>query len=163
MSSLNPHLAAHTHGHDGLHADHRRPSTIGLRLRVYCRRRRLDEMLADGASPKASPELTLRAGQLTGERHRRALADSLEAVVATAQGSIRGRSATPPLARRDVRAASAALIGLARDLREDANVDSRGVALTQRLLTDGTGPIYIYGPNDALWHAAREATAALHA
>jgi hypothetical protein len=62
---------------------------------------------------------------------------------------------------RDVRASRSELIHLAQVLRENRDVYASGVALTQRLLTDGMGPLYIYGLEDELWHAARDAIAAL--
>jgi hypothetical protein len=134
---------------------------IGLRLRVLSRRARLDRMLADGVDPQESHELALRATQLVSGRTRRALADSLDEVVRIADGDRRRRSASPALAIRDVRASTAALLGLARGLREDREVDVRGVALAQQLLTNGSGPLYVYGQDDELWHAARDATTAL--
>jgi hypothetical protein len=60
-----------------------------------------------------------------------------------------------------VRAARAALRDLAFALRSDGPVSAQGVALTERLLTDGTSPLYLERTNDALWRAAVEATQAL--
>jgi hypothetical protein len=99
--------------------------------------------------------------QLTGSRHRRALARSLEEAVSLAHVERPWRTASPPLATRDVRAARAELIQLAQVLRENRDVYASGVALAERLLTDGSGPLYRYGLDDALWHAARDAIAAL--
>jgi hypothetical protein len=130
-------------------------------VRTGLRRASLDRLLAQGVTPAESPELALRALQLTRARHRRSLADSLEEVVGVAQGERRGRSASPSLATRDIRASSPVLLQLARVLREDRDVYASGVALTQRLLTDGMGPLYVYGLDDELWHAARDAVAAL--
>ena len=132
-----------------------------LRVRVLWARGRLDGMLARGADPGPSPELALRAAQLTARRHRAALADSLEDVVHTAEGRRSTRSARPPLASREVRAARAALLGIAFQLRQDAEVHPAGVVLAQRLITDGSGPLYIHAQHDGLWHAARDAAAAL--
>ncbi len=159
MSSLNPHLPVHADERWG--AAPRGPSTLALRARVLRRRSRLDAMLARGAAAEESPELTLRAAQLTGRRHRATLADSLEDVVRTAEGHGLRRTVRPPLAGGEVRAARAALLGLAYQLRQSAGVQPAGVVLTQRLITDGTGPLYVHAQNDALWHAAREAGAAL--
>jgi hypothetical protein len=132
-----------------------------LRIRVVLRRARLQRMLADGASPDDSPELALRAAQIVGKRNRIALADSLEDVLHRSASGRRRRSSSPSLATRDVRACSAPLLGLALLLRSDGQVGVRGVALTQRLLSDGTGPLYVYGRDDQLWRALREASAAL--
>jgi hypothetical protein len=132
-----------------------------VRVRTGLRRASLDRLLAEGVTPAESPELGLRALQLTRARHRRALAKSLEEVVSVAQGERRWRTASPPLARRDVRASRSELIQLAQVLRENRDVYASGVALTQRLLTDGMSPLYVYGRDDELWHAARDAIAAL--
>jgi hypothetical protein len=70
-------------------------------------------------------------------------------------------SARVPIRRREVIAATPSLLGLARDLRELADAKPRGVALASRLLTDGTGPLYVYGRDGALVRAVWEATAAL--
>jgi hypothetical protein len=99
--------------------------------------------------------------QVTRRRHRRALASNLEEVVSIAQGQRRVRAAAPPLATRDVRASSSVLLELAQTLRENRDVYASGVALAQHLLTDGSSPLYVYGRADELWHAARDAIAAL--
>jgi len=154
MSSLTPHLSEHR-----LHSHRRRSPRV--RVGVLLRRGHLDAMLAAGAGSGESPELALRAGQLSDMRNRRVLAHRLEEIVRTANGRGSWRSARPPLAARDIRAASMQLMQLARDLCEQPEVEPAGVALTQRLLTDGTGPLYVYGQNDALWRAVRDARAAL--
>jgi hypothetical protein len=159
MSSFTPPLSANR-------AEQRvknpyRPSGIGLRFRVFLRRARLDAMLGDGISREQSPELSLRASQLTRRRQRRAVANSLEEVLRTAQGDGPRRTACPPLARRDIRACRAALLQLAQVLREESEADATGVVLARRLLMDGTSPLYVYGRDDELWHSARRASAAL--
>jgi hypothetical protein len=52
-------------------------SSTGLAIRVLLLRSRLDELLLSGVDPEQSPDLTLRAAQLTSSRHRRVLADSV--------------------------------------------------------------------------------------
>ncbi len=160
MSSQHLHLSAH--GTRRGSADKRRSHPLAVRVCVLCRWRRLDEMIAQGADPRESPELSRRAAQLTRKRHRGVIADSLEEVILLARnGTGAMRSARAPIARHEVRAAAPALLELARDLRECPEVEPRGVVLAGRLLTDGTGPLYVYGQNDALWRAVREADAAL--
>jgi hypothetical protein len=134
---------------------------LGLRVRVLLARTRLDRSLAEGADPSESPEIALRAVQIISGRHRRMLAAGLDRILAEADGrSPRRSSAIQPIAR-DVRAARAALIELSFALREDAAVEPAGVALTQRLMTDGAGPLYVSSRDDALWHAVRDAREAL--
>jgi hypothetical protein len=143
------------------HLSPSRSPTLALRLRVQMRRGRLDELLASGADPQESPELALRATQLVRQSNRYALADSIEEVVRVAAKGEALMSARVPIRRREVIAATPSLLGLARDLRELADAKPRGVALASRLLTDGTGPLYVYGRDSALVRAVWEATAAL--
>jgi len=159
MSSLTPHLSRHRMR--DAHAP--APAAIGLRMRVMLHRGRLDAMLAAGSRCGESPELALRARQLGNPRNRRVLADSLEEIVRAAHGRGARRSSRPALASRDVRATSVQLLELARELRDCPQVEPAGVALAQRLLTNGTGPLYVYGRNDALWRAVCDAKAALGA
>jgi hypothetical protein len=100
--------------------------------------------------------------QLTRPRHRRALASNLEEVVSIAHGRRRGRAAAPPLAISDIRASSSLLLELAQTLRENRDVYASGVALAQHLLTDGSGPLYVYGLDGELCHATCDAIAALN-
>jgi hypothetical protein len=156
-SSLSPHL----HTGPAFGEDAPTGLTLGVRIRALVHRGRLDGMLADGADPASSAELALRASRLTRRGYRRALADSFDEAVSIAEGRELRLSAVPPLARREVRAARAALLELSRALRSERHVSPAGVALAQRLLTDGSGPLYLTAEHDALWHAARRATVAL--
>jgi hypothetical protein len=145
----------------GFRGANRTGPMLGVRLRAIARRTRLDRRLAEGADPAESPELTLRAQKLTGRAYRRTLADSFDEAVSIAEGREVRLSAVPPLATREIRAARAALLELARALRSERRVAPSGVALAQHLLTDGSGPLYVTAEHDALWHAARNATVAL--
>jgi len=156
-SSLSPHLDT---GPVFRGAPEASPS-FGARLRAVLHRGRLDSMLANGADPASSPELARRAQRLTRHAYRCALADSLDGAVSIAEGRELRLSAAPPLAARDIRAARAALLELSRALRSQRRVAPAGVALAQRLLTDGASPLYLEAGHDALWHAARRASGAL--
>jgi hypothetical protein len=123
---------------------HSRPlAGILLRARVLARRERLDRMLIEGADPVATDELTLRAYQLSRPSHRCALAASVDDAVRSAAARSRRSPAAPPLAREGIGLASSALAELSRALREEPVVAARGVALAQRVLTDGAGPLYV--------------------
>jgi hypothetical protein len=159
MSSLDPNLAVLSPTRLGTKPD--RSRALGLRVRVFCSRVRLDELLANGADPADSPKLALRAAQLTSERNRRTLADSFDRVISIAEGPEPRRNASPRLARRDIVSCRATLLDLARALREYDDVNPRGVALAQRLITDGNGPLYSRAGKDELWRAAHHANAAL--
>ena len=158
MSSTSPHITVPARAREH---ESRRESRLRLRARVFLHRARLDALLAEGALAQRSAELALRSQQLLNAAYRSNLADSLDEVVCIAEGRGLRISASPPLACREVRAARASLLQLAGALREADVADPRGVALAQRLLTDGTGPLYIESHNDALWHAARAAIVAL--
>jgi hypothetical protein len=134
---------------------------IGVHIRTALTRGRLTASLAAGEDASASPELALRARQLTTTRNRSSIALSLERAVADAEAPRSSRSSAAPLARPDVRAARAALRDLAGALRNQHEVSPRGVALTEMLLTDGSGPLYVERTTDALWRAVIEATDAL--
>lgn len=134
---------------------------LWLHTYVYVRRTRLDQALTAGADPASSRQLALRASQLTKQAHRDALAQSLEGLIALAENPRpRHGSAVPP-ARREVLAARAALLNLCRTLRDGAPVQPAGIVLTGRLLTDGCSPLYLETHENALWNAARTATATL--
>jgi hypothetical protein len=129
---------------------------------------RLDRQLADGVRPEANAVLAARAMLLTSAAHRRALAASLQRMLAASvatqgQAQVRTRPrlvaarssagvAWPPhmLGRPDLIATSAAeLAGLAGSLAEPGPVPARGVAMVSQLLADGGGPLYRAGcPGD---------------
>ncbi len=161
MSSLNPHLTTHR---DAWTGSPRTGESLRVRARVLFSRAGLDARLAEGGEPSESPALSLRARQLLRSGHRLRLADSIDDAISIAEGSGPRVTSTPPLARRDVRAARAALLDLARSLRECESDSPQGVAIAQRLITDGTGPLYVESQDpDALWQLARRASDALRA
>ena len=56
---------------------HNGNATLAVRMRTRSRRKSLDRELARGADAGASPELSLRAAQLTSPDGRRKLANTL--------------------------------------------------------------------------------------
>jgi hypothetical protein len=144
------------------HRDARnRPTSPLLRLRVLVHRGRLDRLLAEGRSPTTDRRLTLRAIQLARPAPRAALAASLRDVMR----SIDESTATPflgpqvPVDAVSVRVCTPELHELARALT-DIKPRVRGVAITQALLTNGGGPLYI-GPPDRLRDSLLTARSAL--
>ena len=132
---------------------------VGLRLRTWWRRDRLDEQLAQGIDPRKSAELVLRGEQLSNRAERARLAKALDGVVQEA--------GEPPaflrlLARRaEVRASADELRALAHRLRDDLPVDPRGVAMTALLLSDGESPLFSRWASVPLREAVRSARLAL--
>ena len=141
-----------------------RPQPAGgmrmLRLRVACHLPRLDAELAAGVSPWRSDEHALRAAQLVARRRRARLARGLRraATVAADRGPT---DAGIPVCRSAVLVARPTLLALADDLVEVPDPSPRGVALVQRLLVDGDGPLYRPWAPDDLYAAAEEARHAL--
>jgi hypothetical protein len=134
-----------------------------LRLRVRFRASRLDRSLAGGAHPAESPELRLRAEQLTDQRERERIAGSIDELMHLAS---RERSAflgysRIPIDRGQVRANRESLGQLAEALRGDESLTPRGVAMAQRLVSDFRGPIYISAPVYRLSDAVAATLAAL--
>ncbi|HXB14187.1 MAG TPA: hypothetical protein VNV44_00455 [Solirubrobacteraceae bacterium] len=156
-SSLSPRFETAS----AFRAEHEAGSRLAARMRALVHRRLLDSMLADGADPMSSPELALRAERLTAPAYRHKLADGFDDAVGLVERHEPRLTASPPLARREVRAARGALTELSGALRSERRVAPAGVALAQRLLTDGTGPLYLTAEHDGLWKAARRATVAL--
>jgi hypothetical protein len=145
-------------------------------------------MLAEGADPHDSRELARRAAQLTSARHRSSLAAAIERTLGEAEHPRAALSPAVPLQRREILAARASFVRLANDLAgddrksvsrdrsalssqdvasvslEDVTAERyvpRGVALVQRLLTDGDSPLYTPYPAGELELAVRHANTAL--
>ena len=131
-----------------------------LHLRVVLGKRRLDAALADGADPAGSPELSLRAEQLTSETERTRLADGIGAILRDAVRRDRPRGARVPVVSSEVIGARPRLIELERRLRE-GRCSPRGVVMVRRLLSDGTGPVYARSPRGTLFSASWRAAEAL--
>lgn len=137
----------------------RRPSLL-LRTRVLLRRATLDRLLAAGVDPSWTPELELRAAQVTAWRKRRPLARSLDSAVSDAHHRA-SWSCKAPLNRPAVRAAAPALLALAADLAADGRPGVQGVELAKQLVTDSRSPLYAPGNEEGLRQMAQIARRAL--
>jgi hypothetical protein len=116
--------------------------SLTLRLRVRLHRLELTRRLAEEADPFASPELALRARQLTAPREVRGCVKGLERVLREAAARSRGLTAQAPLQREAIVAARPFLLNLRQRLRMTENPRPAGVAQAVLLLTDGCGPLY---------------------
>jgi hypothetical protein len=120
---------------------------------------RLTDRLARGADPDSSVLLGLRARELLGETHRRALAGALLELLERSLGPPPPRSRSRvPADWVAVRRARWELGELAALLDSRGPVAVRGVALVEQLLGDGAGPLYYRDDPDGLARAARAAT-----
>jgi hypothetical protein len=127
--------------------------------RVWLRRASLDRSLAAGTDPAASPELERRARQLASARFRAGLAASIQNVIDAAEEPPRALSAAVPLRRRAILTERPLLLQLAEDLHSGDELKPRGIALVERLLTDGGSALYSEGN---LHEELGRARAALH-
>jgi hypothetical protein len=118
----------------------------------------LDAALIAGSDPATSRRLAARAATLTGLRYRAAIADGLGRLLEAADGAPRRASALRQGAH--VVANASALRELVAVLRGPAPLYARGIAMVNRLLTDGTGPAYV-GDRAALARRLLEARAAI--
>jgi hypothetical protein len=138
------------------------PQTLSVRSRVLLQRGALARRLAAGASPADSPELARRAEQLCSDRNRRVVARGLERVIEAAEEQPHPHSSAVPLRRAEILSERDALLGLAAELRDTSQeVNVGGVALVERLLTDGGSPLYTASADETLDGAIRQARAAL--
>jgi hypothetical protein len=131
-------------------------------IRVWLRRGSLDRSLAAGADPAASPELARRARQLTSRRCRAGLAASIRNLLDAAEERPRGFSATVPIQRHEILRERRRLLELAADLESHDELKPGGIALVERLVTDGDSPVYVDSPEGTLREALGQARAALH-
>jgi hypothetical protein len=98
-------------------------------------------MLLEGVDSAETPELTVRARQLTSYSFRQTLAEGIEHVLSVAERRASPAGAAPPLARHEIIAARAVLIGLVGALKDEQTVAPAGVILTEQLLTNGLSPL----------------------
>jgi hypothetical protein len=121
-------------------------------------RRSADAELAATRLPP--PRLAWRAAELTSDANRLALARSLTDVVHASDERLLPTAS--PLARAAIRDCRPELLALAGRLFDlSLPVTARGVLLVERLLTDGSGPMYGQADGDRLADAAGRARSAL--
>jgi hypothetical protein len=102
-------------------------------------RRRADEEIL--STRLASPRLAWRIGEILDESNRIDLGCSLTSVVHASDGRL--LPSASPVDRVAVRACRAELLALAAELCDlGRSVTPRGVLLAERLLVDGTSPLY---------------------
>jgi hypothetical protein len=133
-----------------------------VRMRVATRRDRLNRELAENADPGSSPELALRASQLTSDRRRKQLVRSLRRVVSEAHSPRLTRPPVVMINRAAVRDSEDAIEAMVTRLNSIEPVRAQGMAIAERMLTNGGGsPLYLYGQPGALRRLVLGATAAM--
>jgi hypothetical protein len=130
----------------------------------------IDDRLLAGQRVDGDPVIAARLVSLLGSRHRARIASALRRLVETAR---RDRwnpyNAQLPLQVREVLDSAPLILTLARELEEEEAISPRGVILADRLIRDGTSPIYwrcqaameANPPDEDVQTAVRHARAAL--
>ncbi len=132
------------------------------RLRVALGRRALDRALAEGADPVASPDLRVRAAQLTSDRNRERLSAAIAKLLAEARRPrLAGWSAAVPVNRQEVVASRPLLIQVEATLQSEGPVYCQGMAMLEQLLSDGASPLYGRSSHGALSDELKRVIAAL--
>ena len=135
---------------------------IWLRWRTWVRAQELDGLLARGADPMDSDELSLRVGQLGSARSRARLACALRGAVELAD-----RQPEPfgmprsQIRRAEIRASRELLLELAERVDSRGPVGVEGLALTSLLIGDRASPLYDGDARRSLAAAAFTALVAL--
>ena len=132
---------------------------LALRTRTRLGRAELDRELANGADPRGSDQLALRAYQLRSPAERTRIANALvEALGEARRGTPMNLRVRPQ--RDAVRAAADELQWLVLRLRDEHPTGLAGVAKAARLVDDRSGPLYRHDAGD-LDQAIASARAAL--
>jgi hypothetical protein len=116
---------------------------IQLRVRVALRRAALTARRAEGADPNSTPELALRAHQLTSDRHRRRMARTLRRTVSEARNPSMTRMLVSVVNRSAVLQANDAIQATITRLASPDPVTVKGMAMLEEMITNGmTSPLY---------------------
>lgn len=116
---------------------------IRLRVAVATHRGALTQQLAAGVDPTSTPELVLRASQLTSERWRRQVARTLRHTLTDARRPALSRAPLSIVDRHAVLEASDAVQAAITRLAGPDPVSPKGMAMLERLLTDAiSSPLY---------------------
>jgi hypothetical protein len=137
-----------------------------IRARVFARA--IDEKLLNGGAANRSAVVIVRRARLLSLRYRSSVAAALRRLVDAARRHDRNPFvAKIPIQEGEVLENEPLILTLADELEEEENVSPRGVILADRLITDGSSPIYwpvpIHHPSEeTVESAVKHARAALH-
>jgi hypothetical protein len=148
-----------------LRPESRRGPSLWLRMRVAMKRLELDSAIADGADPRTTEALALRAEQLADSSTRTRLATGIENLFRMATMGP-GPEATASLVRAPfdryrVAANRPELEELAGKLRRAGSHNVRGLAMASVLVEDPRSPLYAHTPSDQLKPAIQAASSAI--
>lgn len=151
-------LIADPHHPDRLAGHVNRP---WLRLLARLLASRLDRRLASGLPPESGVLVAARAERLVSPLHRWTLAQNWEALLAQVHRPPAMREPRVQVCRARIMAAEVEVRAMLRALVTPLPVSARGVALVNRLLCDGAGPLYNRHSMTDLDSLVREATTLL--
>ena len=130
------------------------------RVRVAVKRDALTRQLAQGADPEATPELILRAGQLTNNRRRRQMARTWRRTIDEAKRPAMTRAMVGIINRRAVLEGEDAIREMIERLSSPEPVTAKGMAMADRIVTDGiSSPLYNPAERGSLRRQVLAATA----
>ncbi|HTU86892.1 MAG TPA: hypothetical protein VMF57_15050 [Solirubrobacteraceae bacterium] len=117
--------------------------SLRVRMRVAAKRTFLTRQLAQGADPSSTPELALRAYQLTSDRNRRRLARTLRRAISEARDPAVTRRMVSIINRYAIFEAGDAIQQTIARLASPDPVEVKGMAMLEQIVTDGlTSPLY---------------------
>jgi hypothetical protein len=149
----------------GLRPDSERGPSLWLRMRVAMNRLELDSAIADGADPRTTEALALRARQLADSGTRTRLAIAIENLFRLATIGPGPEATTSlvraPFDRYRVAANRPGLEELAGKVRGAGPHNVRGLAMVSLLVEDAGSPLYAFAPSDQLKPAIQAASSAL--
>jgi len=138
------------------------PPSAALRIRVAVKRDELTRELAEGADPDASPELALRAAQLSSARSRKQLARTLLRTLADAHRPPMTRSRVVIIRRDAVLEAEGELSAMRERLAGSEPVRAEGMAIAEQIITRAeSSPLYNRAERGALGRLLVAATEAM--
>jgi hypothetical protein len=121
-----------------------------------------EDWIAARVSPATDPRLARRARALARPRHRRRLAATLRRFVSEAHDPLAPLwTASPPLARAEIRTHRALLWRVADRLADARPATPHGLALAHLLVTSPSSPLYPPSPRGLLARVAGETLRAL--
>jgi hypothetical protein len=148
-----------------LRPESKRGPSLWLRIRVGLKRLELDSALAEGADPRTTDALALRAEQLADSSSRTRVATGIENLFRMATiGPGPGATTSlvrAPFDRYRVAANRPELEELAGKVRQGRPQNVRGLAMASVLLEDPRSPLYAHTPSDHLKPAIQAASSAL--
>ncbi len=139
-----------------------KPRSLRLWMAVATSRGRLTRELAEGADSGSSPQLALRAEQLTGNRHRKQLTSTLRRVISEAHDRRPAPARVVIINRAAVLDAEDAIDALIARLSYAEPLRAEGMAIAERMLSNADGsPLYNPAEPGSLRRLVRVATEAL--